>query len=125
MDKDDDGPLPDDHRVCDSPPQDLQRLTKILQVAFVFGQDDGSTERAARPSKRRKVTKQAAALNSKRVPSGFDLEFVPLLNGSEKPELAAKRYQQFSSSWAAIDARIQVRPLLSPWPAAVRTGHDM
>ncbi|KAJ4394742.1 Origin recognition complex subunit 3 [Gnomoniopsis smithogilvyi] len=89
MEQDEDGFLPDDHR-----------------VAFVFGQDD---ETATRPTKRRRVSKNTAAAEARQAQTHGHIttEFVPLFNGAEKPELVELRQKQFAASWAAIDARIQ------------------
>jgi hypothetical protein len=42
--------------------------------------------------------------------SQYGAEFVPLLNGMEKPEFVSLRQKLFVDAWSAIDARIQVRP---------------
>lgn len=60
--------------------------------------------------KRRKVAKQAVATTEtkKGRPKIFDVDFVPLFNGSEKPGFAAVRHRMFTESWAAIDTRLRV-----------------
>ncbi|ROV99949.1 hypothetical protein VMCG_06216 [Cytospora schulzeri] len=91
MDNDENGFIHDDHKAS---------------AAFVFGQDDEPT---SRPAKRRKITKKAAAsVNPKHAArSYFGAEFVPLLNGAEKPEFVSLRQKLFADAWSAIDARIQ------------------
>lgn len=75
----------------------------------MFGQGD-ETERPTRPTKRRKLTKKvAASVNPKHAArSHFASEFVPLLNGAERPEFVSLRQKLFVDAWSAIDARIQV-----------------
>ena len=87
------------------------------QASFIFGQDD-ETERLSRPAKRRKVSKKAAgSVNAKQANrSHAGAEFVPLLNGAEKPEFVTLRQKLFADAWSAIDARIQVcTPVLAPF----------
>lgn len=38
--------------------------------------------------------------------------FVPLLNGSEKPQFVKLREELYEKSWAEIDGRIQVQTVL-------------
>ncbi|ROW16090.1 hypothetical protein VPNG_01926 [Cytospora leucostoma] len=85
MDHDEEGSIHDDHR-----------------AAFVFGQDD-ETERPSRPAKRRKVfNKKAGALAGAKhaLRSHPGAEFVPLLNGAEKPEFNVLR----ASNRSTLDA---------------------
>ncbi|KAK7745306.1 Origin recognition complex subunit 3 [Cytospora paraplurivora] len=92
MDHDEEGSIHDDHR-----------------AAFVFGQDE-ETERPSRPAKRRKVfnKKAAASAGAKHVSRTHPgAEFVPLLNGAEKPEFVSLRQRLFLDAWSAIDARVQ------------------
>ncbi|KUI66814.1 Origin recognition complex subunit 3 [Cytospora mali] len=78
------------------------------RAAFIFGQDD-ETEQPSRPAKRRKVSKKATApVNAKHAARPhYGAEFVPLLNGAEKPEFVGLRQKLFVDAWSAIDARIQ------------------
>lgn len=52
-------------------------------------------------------------------------EFVSLFNGAEKPELMELRQRQFAASWAAINARIQVRVRPCQPPLATPTVRDV
>lgn len=85
------------------------------QAGFVFGQND-ETERPSRPVKRRKLTKKAApSVDAKHAArSHYGADFMPLLNGLEKPEFVSLRQKLFVDAWSAIDARIQVRLPPSP-----------
>ncbi|PWI65168.1 hypothetical protein PCL_07345 [Purpureocillium lilacinum] len=73
------------------------------QVAYIFDPDDDETHRE-RPSKRRRVTKQA-----KRTSAANEAEplFVPLLNGKESAASVRLRQRLYEESWAKVDARLQ------------------
>lgn len=112
MEHDENDLIHDDHKASIPPSYCLKNIADLLnfQAAFVFGQDD-ETERPSRPAKRRKLTKKTtASMNPKLAAhSRFSAEFVPLLNGAEKPEFVSLRQKLFVDAWSAIDARIQVR----------------
>lgn len=57
----------------------------------------------------KKATEVVAAEAQHTIPPRFAAGFVPLFNGAEEPALVELRQRQFTASWAAIDARIQVR----------------
>ncbi|KAH7133573.1 origin recognition complex subunit 3 N-terminus-domain-containing protein [Dactylonectria macrodidyma] len=73
------------------------------QVAYIFDPDENGP-RQERPSKRRRVSKQAAAAAE----SAENLSvFTPLLNGAEKPGFVQMREAAFQESWTKIDDRIK------------------
>ncbi|CAM1507191.1 Fc.00g068320.m01.CDS01 [Cosmosporella sp. VM-42] len=73
------------------------------QVAYVFDPEDDQP-RSARPSKRRRVSKQAAAAVKEAENTSA---FVSLLNGAEKPEFVQLRETLFQECWGKVDKRIQ------------------
>ncbi|KAI5466668.1 origin recognition complex subunit 3 N-terminus-domain-containing protein [Mariannaea sp. PMI_226] len=73
------------------------------QVAYIFD-PDGDVPQQDRPSKRRRVSKQAVVEgNSLKNASTFS----SLLNGVEKPEFVQLREKAFQESWAKVDQRIK------------------
>ncbi|PHH89036.1 hypothetical protein CDD83_6733 [Cordyceps sp. RAO-2017] len=74
------------------------------QVAYIFNPDEDEV-RGERPSKRRRVSKEAKRTEAPADEAGS--LFVPLLNGAEKAECVRLRQQLFEESWARIDGRIQ------------------
>ncbi|KAF7558536.1 hypothetical protein G7046_g5623 [Stylonectria norvegica] len=73
------------------------------QVAYIFDPDDDEP-RDVRPSKRRRVSKQAATAED----SGEEVSlFSTLLNDTERPEFVQLRETLFQESWAKVDDRIQ------------------
>ena len=73
-------------------------------MAYIFDPEEDES-RKARPTKRRRVSKQSAAAseNVQNISS-----FVPLLNGAESPEFVHLRESLYHESWAKIDDRIRV-----------------
>ncbi|KAJ6445690.1 Carbamoyl-phosphate synthase arginine-specific large chain [Purpureocillium lavendulum] len=74
------------------------------QVAYIFDQDDDETRRE-RPSKRRRVSKQAKKISA--APEEAESLFVPLLSGKESAECVRLRQRLYEDSWAKVDARLQ------------------
>ncbi|RGP75437.1 origin recognition complex subunit 3 [Fusarium longipes] len=72
------------------------------QVAYIFDPDDDGTQK--KPAKRRRVSKQAQKAQESAIDSS---NFVPLLNGAEKPVFVQLREASFQESWAKIDQRIE------------------
>lgn len=72
------------------------------QVAYIF--DPDNEPRNERPSKRRRVSKQAAAAVDSVENASV---FTPLLNGAETPAFVQLREAAFHESWAKIDDRIK------------------
>lgn len=109
MEQDDSGFTHDDHRVSSAHFIIDSLLTKTLQAAFIFGQDD-ETDRASRPAKRRKISGKAASARSRLgTHPQPGSEFVPLFHGAENHEFVKLRQALFADAWTEIDARIQVR----------------
>ncbi|KAM3453766.1 hypothetical protein MY5147_004986 [Beauveria neobassiana] len=78
------------------------------QVAYIFNPADGA---AARPAKRRRVSRKGAKskgsnLGSSLAALGSSL-FVPLLNGAESAACVQERHRLYEESWAKVDSRIQ------------------
>ncbi|PMB73055.1 Origin recognition complex subunit 3 [Beauveria bassiana] len=78
------------------------------QVAYIFNPADGA---AARPAKRRRVSRKGAKskgsnLGSSLAALGSSL-FVPLLNGAESVACVQERHRLYEESWARVDSRIQ------------------
>ncbi|KPM39498.1 hypothetical protein AK830_g7090 [Neonectria ditissima] len=73
------------------------------QVAYIFDPEDKGP-RQDRPSKRRRVSKQAAAAEESAKNASA---FTPLLNGAENPGFVQLRETAFHDSWAKIDDRIK------------------
>ncbi|KAM3499200.1 hypothetical protein MY10362_007520 [Beauveria mimosiformis] len=78
------------------------------QVAYIFNPADGA---AARPAKRRRVSRKGAKskgsnLGSSLAALGSSL-FVPLLNGAESAACVQERHRLYEDSWAKVDSRIQ------------------
>ncbi|KAK7423370.1 Origin recognition complex subunit 3 [Neonectria punicea] len=79
------------------------------QVAYIFDPEDNGP-RHDRPSKRRRVSKQAAAAEESTKNASA---FTPLLNGAENLGFVQLREAAFHESWATIDERIKVCDLVS------------
>ena len=75
------------------------------QVAYIFDPDDDETHRE-RPSKRRRVSKQAKSTSAA---NEAEPPFVPLLNGKESAASVRLRQRLYEESLAKVDARLQVR----------------
>ncbi|KAM3450602.1 hypothetical protein MY3296_005973 [Beauveria thailandica] len=78
------------------------------QVAYIFNAADGA---AARPAKRRRVSRKSAKSKGSNIGSslaalGSSL-FVPLLNGAESAACVQERHRLYEESWAKVDSRIQ------------------
>ncbi|KAK0383147.1 hypothetical protein NLU13_9060 [Sarocladium strictum] len=73
------------------------------QVAYVFHPDDAEA-RPGRPAKRRKVSKPNLKTSSQ---AQAAMDFVPLLNGAEKPAAVHQRERLFSEGWDEVHGRVQ------------------
>ncbi|KAF4342675.1 origin recognition complex subunit 3 [Fusarium beomiforme] len=72
------------------------------KAAYIFDPEDDGTRQ--KPAKRRRKSKQAQDAAEIFKDSS---DFVPLLNGAEKPEFVKLRERLFQESWAKIDERIE------------------
>lgn len=76
------------------------------QVAYVFNPDEDG---AARPSKKRRVSKKGSKGNAKGKSSASAASlFVPLLNGAESQASVELRRRLYDETWSKVHNRIEV-----------------
>ncbi|KAB5580442.1 origin recognition complex subunit 3 N-terminus-domain-containing protein [Coniochaeta sp. 2T2.1] len=91
------------------------------QAVFIYNPlEDTEQQQDVRPAKRRKVSKKggSARKQQQQEPVAPSVSgFVPLFHGAESPRCVALREEIFHSSWAGIEARIQVGSFVRSAPA--------